>query len=63
MTNAQRDEMLIRMDERIAWLPDLKTKVDAIHGIKTSVRWLTWGVRGLYGAVIGAAAYMALAAK
>ena len=53
MNKADR-EMLIRVDERTKDLPDMKKKIDEIHGLKASVVWLTWGVRGLYASTIGA---------
>jgi hypothetical protein len=51
--NQNDRDMLIRIDERTKDLPEMKKKVDEIHAMKVSIRWLTWGVRGLYSALVG----------
>lgn len=46
-------EVLGRLDARTERIPKIEEKLDQLHELKASVIWLTWGVRGIYGSIVG----------
>lgn len=61
MARNNHGEMLARIDERTAALPDMKEKLDKLAGKlaahSESIRWLTWSARLGYATILGALVY------